>query len=257
MARSKHDRPGGNVSHATAGEARVPVVSLRSKNDGEIHRPFTRLRAKDVLDAVPWRVPRNHRGQRHYSGMYWAETTRAFVVYESRLELARLMLADFDPTVTGIAAQPFLMQAPVDGTTRRHIPDYLLAHADHTVSVVNIKPEQRLADPKIAAALAWPRRVIEDHGWAYEIWTGADPVYLGNVRFLAAARRVELIDQRTVDTAFAACAPGDSIGTLVRKLGSRWRPEVAKPAVLRLLWQQHLTTNLYQTLQAESVLEIR
>jgi hypothetical protein len=29
------------------------------------------------------------------------------VAYESRLELARIMLADFDPAVTGLAAQPF------------------------------------------------------------------------------------------------------------------------------------------------------
>jgi len=29
------------------------------------------------------------------------------VVYESRLELARIMLADFDPAVTAVAAQPF------------------------------------------------------------------------------------------------------------------------------------------------------
>jgi hypothetical protein len=31
------------------------------------------------------------------------------VVYESRLELARITLADFDPAVTGMAAQPFLL----------------------------------------------------------------------------------------------------------------------------------------------------
>jgi len=31
------------------------------------------------------------------------------VVYESRLELARIMLADFDPSVAGIAAQPLLL----------------------------------------------------------------------------------------------------------------------------------------------------
>jgi hypothetical protein len=33
-----------------------------------------------------------------------------YLACESRFELARILLADFDPTVTGIAAQPF--QAP-------------------------------------------------------------------------------------------------------------------------------------------------
>ena len=44
------------------------------------------------------------------------------MVYESRLELARTMLADFDPCVTGIAAQPFLL-AGTDGILiRRAVP---------------------------------------------------------------------------------------------------------------------------------------
>jgi hypothetical protein len=33
--------------------------------------------------------------QAHVSGSYWAATTDGHVVYESRLELARLLLADF------------------------------------------------------------------------------------------------------------------------------------------------------------------
>lgn len=245
------------VAHAATSREREPVVSLRSPSNKEIQRPLARLRAKDVLEAAPWRILRNHRGQRHYSGMYWAETTGAFVVYESRLELARLMLADFDPKVTGIVAQPFLLRAPVSGASRRHVPDFLLVHADHTVGVVNVKPEKRLGDPKIADALAWPRQLIEDHGWTYEIWTGADPVYLGNVRFLAAVRRRELIEQEAVEAALGAYTPGDSIGTLLRKLHTHYPPETAKPAVLRLLWEQRLTTNLHKTLQPESILENR
>jgi len=41
-------------------------------------------------------------------------------VYESRLELASLLLADFDPEVAVIAAQPFLVTAPSGGRVRRH-----------------------------------------------------------------------------------------------------------------------------------------
>ena len=39
------------------------------------------------------------------------------MVCESRLELARIMLADFDPAVAGLAAQPFLLAA--DAVTLR------------------------------------------------------------------------------------------------------------------------------------------
>ncbi|MGD3112117.1 hypothetical protein [Streptomyces sp. YGL11-2] len=42
----------------------------------------------------------------HYSGDYASATTGGQVVYESRLELARLLLADFDPSVSDVYAQP-------------------------------------------------------------------------------------------------------------------------------------------------------
>jgi len=47
------------------------------------------------------------------------------VIYESRLELANLLLADFGPTVHRIVAQPFSLRAEVCGQVRRHVPDYL------------------------------------------------------------------------------------------------------------------------------------
>ena len=80
------------------------------------------------------------------------------VIYESRLELARLLLADFDLDVAAIAAQPFLLQARVAGAARHHVPDFLLVHADKSVRVVNVKQAGKLAEPQIAEALAWPGR---------------------------------------------------------------------------------------------------
>jgi hypothetical protein len=53
-------------------------------------------------------------------------TRRDHVIYESRLELANLLLADFDPGVFHIVAQPFSLRADVGGQLRRHIPDFLL-----------------------------------------------------------------------------------------------------------------------------------
>ena len=50
----------------------------------------------------------------------------AHVIYESRLELSRLLMADFDQSVSFIVAQPFLIRGKDRGVVRRHIPDYLL-----------------------------------------------------------------------------------------------------------------------------------
>ena len=65
-----------------------------------------------------------------------------------------LLLADFDPDVVAIAAQPFLLSAAVGGRVRRHVPDFLLVRTNRTVQVVNVKPAARLADPVVAEALA-------------------------------------------------------------------------------------------------------
>jgi hypothetical protein len=148
------------------------VVSLRMADGGEASFPLRQVQGRQVVAAVPWRKTRSARGQAHYPGYFWSATTGGHVIYESRLELARLLLADFDRSVTAIAAQPFLLQARVAGTARRHVPDFLLVHADKSVTVVSVKPARKLADPQTAEALAWPGRLIEDHGWQYELWSG-------------------------------------------------------------------------------------
>jgi hypothetical protein len=72
-----------------------PVVSLRMADGSEAHRPLRDVRARQVVAAVPWRGTRSARGQAHYPGCYWSATTSTHVIYESRLELARLLIADF------------------------------------------------------------------------------------------------------------------------------------------------------------------
>ncbi|MGH3235155.1 MAG: TnsA-like heteromeric transposase endonuclease subunit [Streptosporangiaceae bacterium] len=178
------------------------------------------------------------------------------MIYESRLELARLLLADFDREVAAIAAQPFLLQAPVGGRARRHVPDFLLAHAGKSVRVVNVKPAGKLAEPRIAEALAWPGELIEAHGWQYEIWSGADPVLLANLRFLAGYRRPGLLPGDLLDDVLAAVRPGDTIGGVIGRVPGNRRPGDVKAAVLRLLWQQRLRTDLGSCLDAGSTLEI-
>jgi len=89
------------------------------------------------------------------------------VVYDSRLELAPDMLADFAPAVRGIAAQPFLLTRG-DGTrVRRHVPDLLLVSADGGVTVVDVKAPSRMAHPGVREQFAWTRRVCGEPGWAF------------------------------------------------------------------------------------------
>jgi hypothetical protein len=72
-------------------------------------------------------------------GWDWSATVGRLVLYESRLELARIMLADQDPEVAAIAAQPFQLTGPDQERVRRHVPDLLLVDRDGGVTVVDVK----------------------------------------------------------------------------------------------------------------------
>src|SRR5262249_31796213 len=150
----------------------------------------------------------------------WCTTTGTHVPYESRLELARLLLADFDPAVEFVYAQPFQLVAEVDGRRRRHVPDFLLVHRDQTVTVVNVKPSQYLRHPKVVATVAWTGRAVEERGWRLEVWSGEDATFLANVRFLAGFRRPWHFDLGFLDRA-AAAAPGRRIEQVEQALDVR------------------------------------
>lgn len=228
-----------------ASECRLPEASF----------PLRQVQGRQVIAAVSWRKTRSARGQAHYPGYFWSATMSGHVIYESRLELARL-LADFDRHVAAIAAQPFPLQACVAGTARRHVPDFLLVHADKSVRVVNVKPAGKLAEPRTAEALAWPGPLIEGHGWQYEIWSGTDLVLLANLRFLSGYRRPGLLPEGLLEDAFATVMPGDTIGSVISRASTSRRPGEVKAAVLSLLWQQRLATDLHGQLGSDSTREV-
>jgi hypothetical protein len=136
-------------------------IRLDSDDVVRVAAPDMEVAMMDV--AIPWRTFRWYFGQPHYSGAYWAATEGDHVVYESRLELGRLLLADFESDVSHIVAQPFLMKAIVKGVRRRHVPDYFLVSSDGA-AVVDVKPRDRLDDPKVIDTFAWVREVVEAQG---------------------------------------------------------------------------------------------
>lgn len=207
-----------------------------------------------LADAAPWRVFRSHRGQAHYSGWYWSATMGGHVVYESRLELARLLIADFDPAVVAIAAQPFLVCAADGARLRRHVPDFLLLDAGGAVTVVNVKPAGRLADERVAAALNWAGTVFRSRGWSHEVWSGAPAQFLVNLRFLAGYRFADRVDRLALEFAARRAAEGPvTLAGLEADQGCDARE--VRAAVLHLLWVGVLRADLFAPLSGATVLE--
>ncbi|MGC9501223.1 TnsA-like heteromeric transposase endonuclease subunit [Streptomyces sp. WG7] len=197
--------------------------------------------------AEPWRTFRWYMGQKHYSGSYWSSTQSDHVIYESRLELARLLYADFDRDVTAIVAQPFLLRAEVDGVLRRHIPDYLMATTAGPL-VVDVKPRHRAAKPEHAFTFAWTREAVESRGWRYEVWSEPPDAELANVRFLAGYRRDWLFEpdltEEISDLAvgkrhrLSGCSTRSSSTKYATGLrtGIRWERRSTACPVVRLRW---------------------
>jgi hypothetical protein len=74
-------------------------VRYRRADGQVVASTLERVSTDEVLRGAPVREFRSYKGRVHYSGWYWSATGERLVAYESRLELARIMLADFCPNV--------------------------------------------------------------------------------------------------------------------------------------------------------------
>ena len=237
------------------GAFQADVALMVRKAGGEVDVVSLQAARLSMFDAaVPWREFRWYRGQRHFSGSYWSATMQAPVGYESRLEYANLLLADFDPRVDWILSQPFLLEGVDQGKRRRHIPDYLIVHADHTACVVDVKPAEKLIIPKVRDSLSWSRRVIEPHGWEYRVQSEPDEVLLRNVQFLAGYRRsFQVLDDEVAAALGELRSPmavGEAVRAITPVVGG---PRAARALVLHLLWARRLSTDLTRLLSATSI----
>lgn len=234
-------------------QASTAAVSYRCSADlSEVTHEWAVAGIDWLAAAAPWRTFRWYHGQRHYSGTYWSSTMSAHVIYESRLELARLLFADFDPAVRRVVAQPFMLRTMVDRKPHKHIPDYLLI-TDTGPVVVDVKPAHRLADPKVAFTFEWTRELVEARGWRYEVATEPDAVELANIRFLAGYRREWLFPVDLVAQIREAVLNAMSLTEAFHCLPAR-PVHLVKAAVLHLLWRQEALIDISEPLSGRTQL---
>lgn len=227
-------------------------VAFRSASDGQEQTLELRCVGSDALaDAAPWRRFRWVKGQKHYSGTYWSATEHGHVIYESRLELARLLYADFDSSVNRIVAQPFLLKGDIGGQTRKHIPDFLLITGTGAV-VVDVKPRHRLADPKVSSTFSWTRAVINARGWRYEVASEPPVIELANIRFLAGYRRAALVDHALLRQVLAAEIDGATFAEAMKQIHGP--AHTVRATILHLMWTQELIVDMTQPLTARTLI---
>lgn len=217
--------------------------------------PLSSLTLEHLQHCSPVRTFRWHRGQRHFPGWYWSATDRIHVTYESRLELARLQLADFDRGVCAIRSQPLrLTYLDAEGRARRHVPDFALINRDGLIRIVNVKPVERLADAGVRTLLEAAHGALERHGFSTEIWSGEDPVVFSNISYLAAYRNPRLFANGDLEAARAIVSRTMTVEqaeSAVAAVGVVDPP----PVLMHLLWSDHVRMDLTRALQPTSVLE--
>jgi hypothetical protein len=239
-------------SDGAAGRGRSVKVRYRGADGVFAESTLDRVSLDSLIGGVPVRDFRWFRGRRFYSGWYWSATTQRLVAYESRLELARILLADFDPAVVGIAAQPFQLVGEDGGRIRRHVPDLLLLDESGRATVVDVKPRSRLSDPDVAAMFGWTERVVGARGWTFEVWSGAAEIRMANVRFLAGYRRRIVVDERLLPVALALAGSCGTVGALEQALSAHAALAVVRPVVLHLVWSGRLLVDLDRPLAADT-----
>jgi hypothetical protein len=166
------------------------------------------------------------------------------VAYESRLELGRILLADFDSEVCGIVAQPFRMAEGSGSESRSHVPELLLSHRNRTATVIDVKPAHRLDDPVVATVFEWAGALVRMRGWRFEVWSGVDAVLLENVRFLAGFRRSSVIDTVLLGPLTEIAAAQGTVGGVERAARSVGPEATVRPTLLHLIWRGVITADL-------------
>jgi hypothetical protein len=190
--------------------------------------------------AAPSRGFAVYRGQRSFSGWWWAATTGGHVAYESWLERSAVMRLDHDPRVVGLAAQPFWLHWHDGQQQRRHAPDYFVRRGDGTGVVVDVRADDRIKAID-AEAFAATATACAQVGWEFVRLGAAPAVTEANLRWLAGYRHPRCWRQETAAALVTSFAAPRGLLDGVRVVGEQI---AVLPVAFHLLWRQLLTADL-------------
>lgn len=140
-----------------------------------------------------------------------------------------------------------------EGVLRRHAPDLLLTDRRGAMTVVDVKPAEFAERPKVHAVFSWTARLCRAKGVRYEVWSGADPVMLANIRTLAAARRG--VGPAELAAASAAGRTGMTMGQVEDLMAASGMPG-GRLAMLNLLWRGDWAVDMTRPLDSTAVLSV-
>lgn len=192
-------------------------------------------------DAEPFRKFRFAKSQRSFAGWWWLATTGRHVGYESFVERDHAMLLDFDPGVTGVASQPFLLRwRDSSGKRRKHVPDYFARLRDGGGVVIDVRPDDRIPE-RDAEVFAVTAKACAEAGWEFRRVGAADGVLAANVRWLSRYRHPRCADEEAGKALTAAFGEGRPLFAGAGQAGDRLG---VLPALFHMMWRGDLAADL-------------
>jgi hypothetical protein len=215
-------------------------VSAVDADGGEVEGLLEDLACVAFEHGRPVRSIPSYRGQRNFPGLYFAACSGRHVGFESWLERDEAMALDFDPQVVAFAAQPFRLRWPDRSGGRRHTPDFFARRVDGVGVVIDCRPADRIG-PGDREVFAATELVCRSVGWEFRLVTGHDPVWLGNVRWLAGYRQARFRREPVASALIAAFAQPAPLAATAGAVGD---PIAVLPVAYHLLWSAALSTDL-------------
>ncbi|PQZ93893.1 transposase [Arthrobacter sp. MYb227] len=212
--------------------------------------------ATDFEKSPPIRRVAAYKGQRNFAGLWWFVSTQEHVGFESWLEHDHLIRLDFDPSVAGIASQPFSIKLPQLLPQTWHVPDYFVRQVDGTVVVLGIRPDAKVTaeDQLVFDASA---NLCTTVGWKYYRLGDLTGVGRANRYWLAGYRHPRCHSQATANAALKHLLNEGpcTIRNLSCVLGD---PVLVLPTIFHLIWCQKIVVDLdFHLLSLQSSLRER
>ncbi|MDQ2739582.1 MAG: TnsA-like heteromeric transposase endonuclease subunit [Actinomycetota bacterium] len=227
-------------------------VSFASEDGAEHRSGLAEAWAVPFESGVPVRRFTARKGQRHLSGLWWSATMGRHVGFESWLERDHVMLLDFDPSVVGIASQPFWLHWHEDESGKRvsHVPDFFARGRDGSAVVIDCRPVER-RPPRDAARFDATARACALVGWEYRLVGATDVIQTANVRWLAGYRHPRHRVPAMVASLREMFASPTSLVAGAEAVGD---PIAVLPVLFHLLWCHELIADLSMPLDEVTVL---
>lgn len=97
--------------------------------------------------------------RKYKQGWFWSEKNRCRLYYRSSLELSWFMVLERLTNVIAYMTEPFPICYAVGNVVHRYLPDVLVEYVDHSLELIEIKPESLQSTPinraKKLAAEQW------------------------------------------------------------------------------------------------------